>query len=292
MKNINWDDLQLFIAVARGGGLSAAAKAHGSSPATIGRRMLALEQAVGRPLFIRRQTGYELTADGQSLLIKARTMEDGARTIDDWLDMGGRRPLVRISSGTWTTNFLADNFARLWTPDDPFRIAFKATEAKLDIAHREVEIGIRNAPPESPNLAGRRTVTVAQAPFRARGHSHPGREEGWVAIAPEDMATRSARWLAEHAEGDVVAWANSPRTLHDLVRVGVGKGLLPCFAGDRDPLLERAGDEIEELRGAQWLVMHNDDRHRAEVRTVIDRIVELVSAHALLFQGERPVSGA
>ena len=56
--------------------------------------------------------------------------------------------------------------------------------------------------------------------------------------------------------------------------------------------MERAGDEIEELRGAQWLVMHNDDRHRAEVRTVIDRIVELVSAHAPLFQGERPVGGA
>src|SRR5690606_13521864 len=126
MKKLSWDDLQFFAAVARGGGLSAAAQRLGSSPATIGRRMLALEQAVGRPLFIRRQTGYELTADGQSLLIRARTMEDGARTIDDWLDTGGRRPLVRISSGTWTTNFLADNFARLWTPDDPFRIAFKA----------------------------------------------------------------------------------------------------------------------------------------------------------------------
>src|SRR5690606_39258435 len=154
---------------------------------------------------------------------------------------GGRRPLVRISSGTWTTNFLADNFARLWTSEDPFRIAFKATEAKLDIAHREVEIGIRNAPPESPNLAGRRTVTVAQAPFRARGHSHPGREEGWVAIAPEDMATRPARWRAEPAEGAVVAWANSPRTLQEPVRPGVGGGPLPRCAAHRAPPLEPSG---------------------------------------------------
>ena len=287
MKKIVWDDLQLFLAVARGGGLSAAARQHVSSPATVGRRMLALEQAVGRPLFLRSQTGYELTPDGRALLDRAGGMEAGARSIEDWVAAEGGRTTVRISAGTWTANFLSENFSRLWQPDDPFRIAFKTTEAKLDIAHREVEIGVRNAQPSSPNLAARRTVEVAQAAFRARNHPRAGRDE-WVAIAPEDMATRSARWVAAHAGGDVVAWANTPRTLHDLIRAGVGKGVLPCFAGDRDPHLERAGAEIADLREAQWLVMHNEDRHRADVRTVIDRMVDLVTAHRALFAGERP----
>lgn len=290
MKKIAWDDLHLFLAVARGGGLSAAAREHDTSPATVGRRMLALEQAVGRPLFIRSQTGYELTADGRTLLDRARSMEAGAQSIGDWLDAEGGRSIVRISAGTWTTNFLADNFSRLWAPTDPFRIGFIATEARLDIAHREVEIGIRNAPPDSPYLAGRRTVTVAQAPFRSRALT-PSTEIPWVNKAPEHATTRSARWLMEAAGGQVAAWANSPRVLHDLIRAGVGKGVMPCFAGDRDPLLERAGDEIPELRGEQWLVMHNDDRHRADVRTVIERIVELVMSHRALFGGERPIAG-
>ena len=51
--------------------------------------------------------------------------------------------------------------------------------------------------------------------------------------------------------------------------------MLPCFAGDRDPLLERAGEEIAELREGQWLVMHNDDRHRPDVRAVIERMAAL-----------------
>jgi len=110
-----------------------------------------------------------------------------------------------------------------------------------------------------------------------------------VAISPQDATTHSARWLAGQGDAVVGAWANTPRTLHDLIRAGVGKGVLPCFAGDRDPDLERAGEEIAELREAQWLVMHNDDRHRHDVRTVIDRMVELVNAHAPLFGGERPV---
>src|SRR5919106_2322536 len=61
MKNMDWNDLRIFVRVARGGGLSAAAAELGSSPATVGRRMLALEQILARPLFVRRQTGYELT---------------------------------------------------------------------------------------------------------------------------------------------------------------------------------------------------------------------------------------
>ncbi|WP_163270126.1 LysR family transcriptional regulator [Chelativorans alearense] len=288
MKKLSWDDLRIFIGVARGGGLSPAAAEAGLSPATVGRRMLALEEAAGRPLFVRRQTGYTLTPDGEALFQRAQAMEASARPIGEWLAAEGARPVVRISAGTWTANFFAANFSRLWTPDDNFRIAFKTTEAKLDIGHREVEIGIRNHAPESSNLAARRTGEVAQAPFRARNQPRPGRED-WVAIAPEDISTRSARWVAEQKGLSVAAWANTPRTLYDLIRSGVGKGVLPCFAGDRDPLLERAGEEIADLREGQWVVMHNDDRHRREVRIVIDRIVDLLTSHAPLFAGERPL---
>jgi DNA-binding transcriptional LysR family regulator len=289
MKNVSWDDLRIFTHVARGGGLSAAALELAISPATAGRRMLALEQAIARSLFVRRQSGYELTPDGRVLLAKALAMEAGARPIADWLAAEGQRSLVRISAGTWTANFFAENFSKLWRPDDPFRIAFKTTEAKLDIAHREVEIGVRNAQPDNPNLAARRTVEVAQAPYRARNHPNPGRED-WVAIAPGEETTRSARWVNAQDSVTFAAWANTPQTLRDLIRAGVGKGLLPCFAGDRDPQLERAGDTVKELRESQWIVMHNDDRHRPEVRMVIERMVQIVQAHAALFSGRRPLA--
>lgn len=285
---MNWDDLQVFIHVARGGGLSSAAKRMGVSPATIGRRMLSLEERIGRHLFVRRQSGYELTKDGRELLARALAMEASAKPIESWLSGEAKYPVIRISAGTWTANFFADNFSQLWTPDDDFRIAFKTTEARLDIAHREVEIGMRNARPDGTNLASRRTGEVAFAPFRARNRA--GRErEDWVMISPEDAVTRATKWLSSQESLTVAAWANTPRTLYDLVRSGIGKSVLPCFAGDRDPLLERAGEEIAELREEQWIVMHNDDRHRREVRTVIDRITALIASHAPLFAGERPI---
>jgi len=287
MKDLDWNDLHIFLHVARGRGLAAAAKSLGSSSPTIGRRMLALELAIGRPLFVRSQTGYRLTEAGEALRDKAAMMESAARPITQWAQ-GSKHTLVRVSAGTWTANFLAANFSKLWTPDDPFRLAFKTTEAKLDIPHREVDIGLRNSAPTEQNLAARRTVMVAHAPFRSRNLANP-RSDEWVAIPPEDHATRSARWVSAQPGIVISAWANSPRTLYDLIRAGVGKGVLPCFAGDRDPELERAGDEVSELGEYQWVVMHNDDRHRSDVRVVIERIVALTVAHAELFAGQRPM---
>ena len=98
MKNGNWDSYQLFLQVARLGGLTGAGIASGLSPATVGRRMLDLEQSLGRTLFSRSQTGYRLTADGQALLDHLQEMEAAARKVDAWRQSGGTGATVRIAA--------------------------------------------------------------------------------------------------------------------------------------------------------------------------------------------------
>ena len=49
----NWDDVRLFLAVAREGGLSAAGKQLRLDPATLGRRMARLETSLGTGLFVK-----------------------------------------------------------------------------------------------------------------------------------------------------------------------------------------------------------------------------------------------
>ena len=61
---ISWDDLRLFLDVARLGGLTAATGTTKLSAATLGRRVTSLEHQIGEPLFVRHQTGYELTRAG------------------------------------------------------------------------------------------------------------------------------------------------------------------------------------------------------------------------------------
>ena len=291
MKDLNWDDLRVFLRVCDGGGLTAAAATTGLSPATVGRRVTALERCIGRTLFERSQAGYRLTADGRTLHDKARAMEASMRPIADWSRTSGEKPGVRVSAGTWTANFLADHFAALWSPADAFHICFKTTEARLDLAHREAEIGLRNAAPETGNLAVRRLADVAFAPYRA-AHLPAGAPLDWVAIGRDEALTASARWVLDRPDATITAWANTPRTLADLLAAGAGRGVLPCFAGDRDRRLVRAGPVIAEMMQAQYMITHGDDRHRPEVRTLIGRIAALIEENAELYRGERSARAA
>ena len=74
-KISDWDDLRVFLAVARGGGLSAAARAVGCDASTVQRRMLRFEQGLGVRLFERQARGYALTQVGQELLAAAARLE-------------------------------------------------------------------------------------------------------------------------------------------------------------------------------------------------------------------------
>jgi DNA-binding transcriptional LysR family regulator len=218
-------------------------------------------------------------------------MQAAARPITDWLAGEDVKPVVRISAGTWTANFLCENFVRLWTADDPFTLVLLTTESRLDIAHREIDIGIRAHKPEGANLAGRKTGSVAHARYCARNASSRARES-WISILPEETRTDSAQWVNRQKDLRIVAWANTPRTLYDLICASVGSGVLPCFAGDRNSSLERMGPAIADLQQDQWLVMHDEERHRPDVRTVLDRLRHLLEDHAPLFSGKRALGEA
>ena len=291
MKNIDWQNINLFIAVARGGGLTQATQTMGFSPATLGRRMLSLEKQLNRKLFVRRQSGYELTADGKTLLSIALSMEADARPIEAWLADEHCRLVVRISVGTWTSNFICENYSRIWTPNDPFCVALHTSEARTDIARREIDIGVRSHKPDEPNLAVRRTGEVAHAVFRARQAPVSARSQ-WIAIVSEEAITQSTKWVGEQPDLNIAAWASTPRTLYDMMLAGIGNSVIPCFAGDRDPALERISDPMPELLQDQWLVMHDEGRHEAPVRTVIDRLTDLLTEHADLFKGKRPLGAS
>lgn len=289
MKNISWDTYQLFLQVARHGGLSGAALQSDLSPATIGRRMLELENLLGRSLFVRSRTGYRLTADGERLLSDVVEMEGSARRIDGWQQEATGSPLVKISCGTWLASWATRNFPALRKQADSFRVELIIAEQRAALAHRESDIGIRAFAPEEKNLASRRLGEVAYAAYRLAG-SPPSRSENWIAVSRDAALSAYLRYPHEHHGQQIVVTVNRPRSLKDLVLAGAGLAVLPCFVADQDARLERVGDTIASLRHAQWIVMNNDDRHRREIRTVVDRLTKLVRDHNDAFEGRRPLN--
>lgn len=288
-ERLSWDDLEVFFHVADSGGLSAAGRRLNLSAPTIGRRVLSLEQRSGQSLFIRSQTGYDLTPDGKALLAKVRVMYDAAVPVQNLLVSQGETPLIRLSAGTATAMFLADKFRLLCRPGDGFKLNFVTTEAVLDIAHREIDLGIRNRAAEDGNLASRRLGTLCFAPYRSWSAPESALQ-GWVAVEPSQARHPAAHWL--HRQGHVIsAMAGSVATVQALVKAGAGIGVMPCMIGDSDPDLARCGPIIDELTEQQYLVMHNDDRHRPPVRRLIERIVKIYDDNMQLLAGQRPMRG-
>jgi DNA-binding transcriptional LysR family regulator len=286
MKNVDWDIYRCFMTVARTGGLTGAAQATGLSPATIGRRMLELEERTGRALFARSQTGYTLTGEGRFLFEQLQEMEAAARKVESWQQEGEGTTTVRITAGTWISWLIAENFPAICTERDAFAISLSIGEVRANLAYRESDIGIRAFEPEETYLASRPVGELAYAAYRQQ--NAPGGSERWVAVSEDQAISAYLRWPHEHAPGRIVATVTRPRSLLDLARAGAGSAVLPCFVGDLDPMLERASDEIEPLAHRQWIVMNNEDRHRRDIRTVVDRMTRLLRSHADLFAGKRP----
>ncbi|TBC72406.1 LysR family transcriptional regulator [Rhizobium leguminosarum] len=287
MKDASWDDLQLFFHVATGGGLSAAAARTGLSAPTIGRRMLALERVTGRSLFSRGPTGYLLAKDGQELLDRVRLMQDAARAISDWRGEVLTLPIVSTAADSWTSRFVADHLASVWTPKDNFRMCYKTCDTSVDFTYREAHIAIRHSRPESGNVAIRRSVKVAHAAYQAAGYDE--KNCNWISLGTDSAITPADKWTFEQPDYWITSWTNTPHMLFYLIRGGAGRGVLPCFISDQERRLVRAGPVIDELTYEMWIVAHDDERQRPEVRIVIDRLAALFADHEELFSGAEAV---
>jgi len=262
-KNFNWDDLKLFLAVARAGGLSGAASVTGKSPPTLARRMLALEETTGEELFRRLPRGYELTEAGSTLLDKAIGLEAQIVPIGQ---SSANKPsfLVKVSAGSWMTHALCQRVADIVPDDDSVRLRFISSEQVLDISHRETIIGIRNQRPHQGGLACRKIGLVQFAGYATSKTIKP-----WVSVMGN---TPSARWLAGQNDQKSSIEVTSPRNGLDLAIAGVARTVLPTFIGDHQSELERVVSPIADLEHDQWLVAHADERFRPEVRNTIDRL--------------------
>lgn len=271
MKTPAWNDLALFAAVARCGSLTDAALRTGTSVATLSRRMTGLEAAMGRKLFRHGTAGYAPTSEGRALLQRAERMEAAAAEIAQWQASAAGPPRVRISAGTWTALHLARHMGDFWQPDCAWVPEFLHCNRDMDIARREVDIGIRNRAPEQPWLAGRRTNAVQYAVY-----ARDADVTGWIGASDDAAATRSARWVADAHGGDIVTTANDPRLAMAMAEAGIGRIVLPVFVGRDLPGLAQIDGPIEALETEEWLVCHQDARFEGPIRGALDALAEFL----------------
>lgn len=275
MDKAAWDDLQLFFHVAQEGGLSGAATQTGLSAPTIGRRMLSLERTTGRTLFVRSQQGYRLAPDGEILLEHVRSMQKAADSIADWHRHAFALPIVSVAGDGWLAPFIADHAMELRKETDVFRLCCQSAHSGVDLTFRQADIAIVGERPSSGNLAVRPSVTMSYAVYRSSALVEDENLR-WISIGTESSHSPADKWTFQNHEAQIFTWTTAPELLLRLIRSGAGRGVLPVFIGDGDQSLVRQGGIIENLDHPLFIVANDDDRHRAEVRLVIERLATLL----------------
>ncbi len=271
---MDWDNARVFLAVAREGSLRAAGRSLGLSQPTIGRRLAAFEAAFGGPaLFDRLPEGLRLNAAGAALLETAEQLEDAALALER--RHAATSPVlsgtVRVSVGEWASVLLAGALAGGSATAMPAGITVElvASQQTANLARREADLAVRHHPPEGGDLYIAKLGTFAAAVYRRRHNEGAA----WVTYTEEQAHFPTARWVQRQVEesgAEVAVRASNMTMQHAAIRAGAGRGLLPCFIGDEDALLERVSPPVAEIGAEYWVIVHRDLRRAVCVRAVID----------------------
>ena len=293
---IDWDDARVFLAVARHGSLRAAGRALGLSQPTIGRRLAVFEAAFGGPaLFDRLPEGLRLNAAGEALIGAAEQLENAALSLE-------RRRVaaspalsgtVRVSVGEWAARFLAGNLGPGSARPLPSGITVELVESRetANLARREADLAVRHHPPEGGDLYIAKLGTFAACVYRRAGTD----TDAWVTYTEEQAHYPTVQWVQQRLRttgGSIALRASNMPMQLAAIRAGAGQGILPCFVGDADPLLERAMPPAREIAADYWVIVHRDLRRAACVRAVIDWIQGLFGSARDALAGTCPVPGA
>ena len=279
-SSFDWDDLRVFLAVAREGSLSGAARALSVNHSTVFRRLNGLEGRLDVRLFERLSGGYVLTPAGDALSQSADRVE--AEILAAERALRGRD--LRLRGGLRVT--MPDTISRLLLPVliAPFERRYPEIELELvisdtflNLSKRDADVAIRPSSTPPDTLIGRRVSAIATAIYGARTYlkTAPPIDDldahAW--IAPDDSLAElpSARWLrARLKQAQLVFRTNTLMGMLAAARAGLGLAALPCFLGDAAEELQRVLPPQGELVTELWLLVHRDLRHVARVRAFLD----------------------
>jgi len=288
---MNWDDLRLFLAVARTGSISGAAKQLGVQHSTISRRIRHFEDTLGTRLLERKTGRYELTSAGQNVRDASKRIEQEVLGVDGALlgkDTQLVGPLKVAALNNMASTILMPMFASFNRQRPQVELHIIVSNIDVSLSQREADVAIRLTNTPSDNLIGKRVVTVASCIYGSREYLKKIREQGgeprWLGVTCCGFHKSWTKQLA--TEQSHHFYSDDTQLTQSALREGMGVSILPCFMGDTDPLLERYGDPDPALNLGLWILVHPDLRRTARVLAFRDHMVQVINEKKELFEGK------
>jgi len=289
---VDWDDLRTFLAIARHGTLSAAARALGVHQPTMGRRLAALEQRAGACLLQKTPRGYILTVAGEAILGNVERIEAEAMAVERQITGRDVRleGVVRITTvESFAAEIMMPILAVLRQRHPGISVELAAEVRNLNLIRREADVAVRMARLEQADLAVRRIGSLGFGLYASAGYLEArglpdfarGGEGHAVVLTQSDlMAGPEMVWLTGLLPRAAPALCSNSRYSHRAAALaGLGLACLTRYLGDAVPLVRLVTPVLPPVREL-WLAVHADIRHMPRIRAVTEALAAGVKARA------------
>lgn len=275
---LNWDDFAYFLAVARGGGLSAAAAEMGTSASTVSRHIEALEARLGLSLFLRQPRGYVLSDAGAELLARVSDVERAVKAVERMgMATSAIAGEVKIAAPESVAHYLIlPQLPELLREHPELRIELLVTRFRADLARREADIAVRITEPGqhdfAPDAIARRVGSFHFGLYCAgsllksvtdwRTLPHVSWDTSWTKLP-------MVEWLQDFFPKQApVMRSNSMQAHYLAARAGVGVAMLPHFLVRREGGLVQIDADMSHTRHELWMLHHQDLKGSDKVRVI------------------------
>lgn len=298
--NPDWDDLRIFLAVSRGETLSAAAVTLKMDPATVGRRIARLEQALQARLFLRSPRGYGLTEAGGRLLPHAVRAEQALALAAEEMggEAGGLSGQIRIGAPDGCANYILPQVcAALGSGNPGLELQIVALPRVFNLSKREADMAVAVSRPETGrqtvqkitdyhlHLAAHPDYLARAAPLRERTDLKAHRIIGYI---PDMIFDRELDYLAEIGAASVPLASNSVPVQLNFLRAGAGIGIVHDFALPFAPELVKVLEHEVALTRAFYLIRHEDDRRLERMNRFAEALVAGIRAEVARLEAVQP----
>lgn len=296
---MDWNDLRLFLALARTGRMGSAAKLVGQDATTISRRVQRLERDLQTTLFEQNIAGYSLTESGLALLDSAESMETSALEIQESVGSGPGGTLsgaLRISvSEGFGSRILATQIPTFTNRYPRIQVNLIASTGFLNPSRREADLAVMLARPKKGPLITRKLTDYRLGLYAHRAYLYSVGQidriedlygKPLIGYVPDLIYAPELRYLDEvDPKLEASSRSSSINAQAEMIDGEGGCGILPCFIGDSMPNLVRVLPDAISIERTFWLVVHRDVRRIARVARFVDWLDETVKGLQPLMLG-------
>lgn len=282
---MNWDDLKVFLAVARTGSLTAAGHRLKCDAGTVSRRITRLEEAVGAPLFTRSLRGYALTQSGERFLAPAEQAEAATLQLGEYgaADGRGLTGQIRIGAPDGCANYLLPQICAALSRENPgLELHIIAQPRVANLSRREADLAIGVSQPVSGRLRVRKITDYRLFLAGARSYLDSStaiagiddiRTHPIVGYIPDMIYDKELDHLSELGLETAALASNAVSVQYQMLRHGAGLGVVHGFALGFFPELRTVLRDRIELTRSFYLIRHADDVRTGRLNALADKIV-------------------